>query len=414
MYHKHKFELQEILIERILLFYIFINFLIPKITLIGLSGFNQGIRIENIVCFFMLLTLLVGKRVTLIKKDYSSLIPYVFFFIIIIISSYTGWLNNFEIRVIFVIRILEYLVFCFLLFKSQVSIKSIEKLVKWFYIMSILGILLQYYNIMGTFESTGIAETHRKKYTAFTSGAWELSYMISLAFFIILSLNNKNIKKLTIYFILTILILGFAGNRGLSIAFILTIFVYFVVKSKKINIKIIIYSFFIFLPILSIFVLNETQLQSLDEYVEKNNFKNPNDLLYNLFNSDYNYIYQILKDFLLYGYVMDIADTPHQYTSLQYRIISWNAARENFLINHYTIIFGPGAEAIYYDSTIFRIFFTLGIAGTVFFIFIAKKIPFYLLVFFLVAGITVDFIASYKLAITAIILHYVNFKILRK
>ena len=172
------------------------------------------------------------------------------------------------------------------------------------------------------------------------------------------------------------------------------------------------YLFIFLLPFISFFILNQLELRSLNEYDYKIN-ENPNKLIENILNLDFNYIYQTYKDFLLYGYVRDIADTAQQYTSLQYRLIHWNWARENFLLNSFTIIFGSGAEALYYDSIIFRILFTTGIIGTLFFLVVLTKIPFYLLVFFFFSGLTIDYITSYKLAITTILLHYVILKKLK-
>ena len=82
MHPKSKFELQEILVNRILFFFIFLNFFFPKISLLSIPGFNQGIRLENIICFFMLITLIVGKRISFTLNDYNNLKPYIFFFTI--------------------------------------------------------------------------------------------------------------------------------------------------------------------------------------------------------------------------------------------------------------------------------------------------------------------------------------------
>ena len=116
---------------------------------------------------------------------------------------------------------------------------------------------------------------------------------------------------------------------------------------------------------------------------------------------------------MFFGNIPPIEDTSQQYTSLNYRLQHWNHARENFLINGPTIIFGSGAEFIYYDSLIFRILFTTGVIGTIFFIILMIKIPFYLIVFFLLSGLTIDFVASYKLSVT-VIQHTLHFVIAKR
>ena len=110
---------------------------------------------------------------------------------------------------------------------------------------------------------------------------------------------------------------------------------------------------------------------------------------------------------MLFGNVPSVEDTPQQYTSLNYRLIHWNHARDNFLMNGFTFIFGSGAEFIYYDSLIFRILFTTGVLGSLIFIIYMIKIPLYLVIFFFLSGLTIDFIASYKLTVTVILLHFV-------
>ena len=413
MHPQIKFELQGKLINKILIFFIFLNFFLPKLTILNIPGFSQGIRFENIICFFMLITLIVGKRLSLTSKDYKILKPYLTFFVIILISSYVGWSNGIKIQFIFVLRILEYLVFCFLIFKSQITLKTIEKIVKLFYFACFIGIILQHFKLMGTFTSVGIDTVGENKYTAFTSGSWELAFMISISYFIILTINNNEKKKENfIYLFLTLIIIFLAGSRSLFLSFLITIPIYYIFKSRTLNIKLFLYLFLFLLPFISFFILNQLELRSLNEYDYKIN-ENPNKLIENILNLDFNYIYQTYKDFLLYGYVRDIADTAQQYTSLQYRLIHWNWARENFLLNSFTIIFGSGAEALYYDSIIFRILFTTGIIGTLFFLVVLTKIPFYLLVFFFFSGLTIDYITSYKLAITTILLHYVILKKLK-
>ena len=406
MHPKSKFEFQEILVNRILFFFIFLNFFFPKISLLSVPGFNQGIRLENIICFFMLITLIVGKRISFTLNDYNNLKPYIFFFTIFIFSTYIGWANDVDIKLIFVFRIIEYLVFSFLIFKSQIQVKNIQIFIKFFYLACLIGIFLQYFDLMGTFSSHGLSQNTQGKYTAFVSGSWELAFMISISFFIILTTIEKDNLQIWFYLILTFLILYFSGNRTIIVSFIISLFTYFLFKSKKINTKIIIYLFLLLFPFVSIFILNAYELKSLDQY-KFERIINPNAIIENILNIEYNYVFQIIKEFLFFGNIPPIEDTSQQYTSLNYRLQHWNHARENFLINGPTIIFGSGAEFIYYDSLIFRILFTTGVIGTIFFIILMIKIPFYLIVFFLLSGLTIDFVASYKLSVTVILLHFV-------
>ena len=409
MNSKTKFELQEKFIQRILFFFIFLNFFFPKISLLNLPGISQGLRLENIICFFLLITLIVSKRFSLTSNDYDYLKPYIIFFIIFIFSTYIGWLNSVKIHLIFILRVIEYLVFAFLIFKSQIKLKDIEIFVKFFYLACLIGIILQHYGLIGTFSSTGLAPKTAGKYTAFVSGSWELAFMISISYFIIIANTEINKKQIIFYFILTVLILYFSGNRTIIIAFLISFIIYFIFKFKTINPKIIVYFFLAIFPIVSLFILNEYELQSLDQYSYKIN-TNPHALLENIYNIEFNFVYQSIKEFLLYGNTLDVRYTSQQYTSLVYRILHWDLARDNFLINGFTVIFGSGAEHIYYDSLIFRILFTTGLIGSLYFIILMIKTPIYIVIFFLLSGLTIDFIASYKLTVTVILLHFVIIK----
>ncbi len=406
MHPKDKLSIQELYIQNLLFFFIFLNFFFPKISLLNIPGFTQGIRLENVICFFLLLALIVCQRVSLTLNDFDNLKPYIIFFMIFIFSSYVGWISGIDIQFIFLLRIIEYLVFAFVIFKSQIKIQNILIFVKFFYLASLIGIFIQYLGLMGTFSSTGLSLNSEGKYTGFVSGSWELAFMISISYFLILSTNEKNNKQIIFYLFFTLLILYLAGNRTIVVSFLVSLITYFFLKSKTINSNVLIYFIMFFLLFLLFFLFNGYELQPLDQYVFYT-IKNPNALVENVLNIEYNYVFQTIKEFLFFGNILDISDTPQQYTSLHYRLIHWDQARDNFLTNGFTIIFGSGAEFIYYDSIIFRIIFTTGLIGSLFIIILMIKIPLYIIFFFLLSGLTIDFLASYKLSVTIIILHFV-------
>ena len=221
MHPKIKFDLQKIIIQKILIFFIFLNFFFPKIPLFSIPGFSQGLRLENLICMILLIALIFGKRLTLTIKDFKHLKTYITIFIIILFSSYIGWVNGIELPLIFVVRTLEYLVFAFLIFKSNIKVETIKIFIKFFYLACFFGIFLQYLDLMGVFSSTGITDINPEKYTAFTSGPWELAFMISISFFTLLIIDENNFKQIIIYFILTSLILFFSGSKTLIISFFL-------------------------------------------------------------------------------------------------------------------------------------------------------------------------------------------------
>ena len=405
MDYTYKKKAQDIIVKRLLIFFIFANLFIPKISLIAIPGYSQGIRLENCLSFLIFITLVITKKLVIYDRDLDKLYPYLYFVLISIISCYVGWLSGLSIKIVFIVRLFEYLAVYMLLFKIQINPKIIENLIKLFFVACLIGIALQHFKLMGTFTSAGYSANYYSSYTAFTSGSWELSFMISLSFFTLLSLCRNDTKKLIIYFILTLIIISFAKTRGVGTAFIISILIYLFIKSRLINLKIFGY---IVLILLSIFLILEFGTTSVSDVIDKNDSTYVAENIFkNIISLDINYIYLILKNFFIYGDVLSIHDVPNEYLSLQYRLTWWNYARDAFLLNPFTTLLGSGPEFIYYESFIFRVIFTFGVIGTLVILLIAiRKVPLYLLSFYVMSGLTTDFIASYKLAIATIILHY--------
>ena len=403
-----KKKAQDLITNRLLVFFIFIHLFLPKINLFEIPGYTQGIRFENCLSFLMLITLIVTKNLTLYDKDVKNLSPFFYFIIITIISCYVGLVNGLSIQIIFIIRLFEYLAFYILLFKSEINLKIIENLIKYFLIVCLVGIALQYFKLMGTFTSSGYHPDYFALYTAFTSGSWELSFMTCLSFFTLLSLCKNDKKKLIIYFICSLIIISFAKTRGVGIAFIFSILVYLYAKDRLINLKIF---FCAILILITVFSILEFTTSDLNYTSVKSNFGDTSFVRANLFSNimslDIKYIYLLFKNFFIHGDVASTGEVPFEYLSLQVRLIWWNHARDDFLLNSFTILFGSGPKFIYYESFIFRVIFTFGLIGTLIILYIAiRRVPLYLLSFYSISGLTTDFIASYKLAIATIILHY--------
>ena len=77
-----KFRSQEIIIKNLIVFFLCVIFFLPKISLINIPGYHQGLRFENFIALLLLITLIVTKRLELKYNDYNYIKFYLFLHII--------------------------------------------------------------------------------------------------------------------------------------------------------------------------------------------------------------------------------------------------------------------------------------------------------------------------------------------
>ena len=86
---------------------IFILLIFPKIDLIDVSDYHQGIRIEDLVVIYIGITLLISNSLEINKKDFGFFF-YLFFFILLISILHGSLYFNQEWLIL--PRYLEYIV----------------------------------------------------------------------------------------------------------------------------------------------------------------------------------------------------------------------------------------------------------------------------------------------------------------
>ena len=413
MEYSYKKKAQEAVINSLLFLFILTNFLVPKFNIFTLEGFNQGIRFENILTLFMLIFFIVSKKYIFNNKQLTIFNPFLYFIIISFVSNYLAFLNGQQIEIVYLLRIIEYFIFFVVLYNSSFNSRYLVNIIKYFFIINFIGITFQYFGLMGSFKSSGYDPNILSTYHGFFSGNWELAFMAVVSFFMILCICKNDTKKIIIYLILTLIILYITRNRGTTFAFLVSLFCFLFFKDKLMNFKIFIILLVTTLLIFVFLEMGAANLQHLENY-DDIKYVGAN-ILDNLVSLDIFYIYGLLKDFFIYGNVIHIDDTPNEYLSLYYRLVWWDLARSAFLENIFSILFGGGNEFIYYESLIFRIIFTTGIIGTLILLFLMfRLVPIFLIVFFITSGLTIDFIASYKLTVATILLSYVYSKYYKK
>tara|TARA_B100000767_G_scaffold52735_1_gene48234 strand:- start:279 stop:638 length:360 start_codon:yes stop_codon:yes gene_type:complete len=117
--------------------------------------------------------------------------------------------------------------------------------------------------------------------------------------------------------------------------------------------------------------------------------------------------------FLNQNMFSDLSTVETQYYSWAYRIKFWSVDADMFNLNIFTILFGTGYTSIYYESFILRILFGNGIIGLAVLCIFALRMKLYIIIFLLMTGFSLDFIASFKMFIV-LFLYFKCLKLLKK
>ena len=363
---------------------IFFLLIIPKINLINISSYHQGIRIENLISVVLFLLILFNPKNFKINDDFK----FYLFCAIIFVSYSVGATNNIPINIVTVTRIFEYIIFVIFFSNFKIDYKKIISFFKFLIIINLIFCFLQYHNIIGFFSSRGYMEADFNLWraTGIFSGSWELSFITSILYFLIYH-NDK--KKINIYFFSTLIILYLAGNRGVMIPFfVATTFLYF--GRFRFN--------FFYVPILL--------LVAYGSYF----------FTLKYFDIDFLFLIETLLRLIFLNQNMladNLSGAGDQYYSWAYRLTDWATYANLFNLNIFTNLFGTGYTSIYYESFILRILFANGIIGLAILCILALRIKFYMIGFLLMTGFSLDFVVSFKMFII-LFLYFKYFKLLKK
>jgi len=383
-------------ITTILLYFLL---LFPKITLIPIDNYWQGLRAENLISL-MILFYFFFNNINFIfyfnqKKKINLYIIY--YFLLVNFSYIIGTFNNFSLEYFSYFRLIEYLFFIFFINHIKLNILSIRPILLSFFLLNLIFCILQNNQLIGYWSSMGYieVETVQGRSSGLLGGPWELSFISSLFFLFILS--NKIFSKIEkyIFFFIMIYILYSTRTRGVifPLIFGIVLLVFAIEGNQKLK-RITIFLFLtLLLIIISIFYLDSGNFSSNYYYL------NPA-ILYEIFYNTFYLDYQIRLD-----------QYTDNYWSYIYRIYHWHDVYQLYQKNLLTIFFGTGFTHIYYESFIIRVLFGTGIIGLIIFIYIIRKskLPIYYIFFITFASISLDLFASFKIFLSFIIfLKFIN------
>jgi hypothetical protein len=96
-------------LEAIFLYSFFVVLFIPKVDLISIPGFWQGIRLEDLILMTYSLIVILNFREKIMNNLLvQKFLPLLYYFIIIFISSFIGKMSGSTIVYFSLLRILEY------------------------------------------------------------------------------------------------------------------------------------------------------------------------------------------------------------------------------------------------------------------------------------------------------------------
>lgn len=337
--------------------------LIPKINLINFAGESAGIRIDDLVLFFIFSVLFIGN---LIKKNKFCTIEYYFFaaLIIFISSNLFNILFYDRSTIAYSFRILEYFIFFYIgyFFQKKYCIANLV----WFILISnAIIMLLQSMGFVGGFSSGGFIETTSDRVIGLTGGPWEIGALINIFFAILVLDENDRLSKLqiTVVFIFTFSLILLTGARMPAIAHLalLMITLYFRAKNKKVFIL----SFLVFIKIFIAFF-----------YFIPNSIADRSENLFSMKNIDefIKVLNAVPVESNFQGFP-DIELVDATDLSWLMRVSKWTyAIKQWFGQSSFLLGVGPGTWGVALDGGWLRVITETGILGTIAFLALFRTI----------------------------------------
>jgi len=369
---------------------IFILLLFPKIDLITVSKhFYQGIRIEDLIIFYIGISLYFSNSLEIHKKDFGYF--FYIYFAVILISMIHGSLY-FNQKWIIIPRYFEYIILLIYFNRNNPSVNSIFFVFRSYLLINLIFVILQLNDLIGEFSSLGyqIPDDGDNRPTGLTGGPWELSNCSAIIFFaLLLDKEQSNLSKYTYSFIAIFLIfITLSRTIVLSLTFATILYFVLLYVSKK--------KFYFFLILLAAFTT------FIILYFEN---------IYSGFGDIYLELIPMFKNFIFHQQTPDLDFLDGRLWSIALRLIHWLIGYEEFLQNSFTIVFGSGYTLLYYESTLFRVLFGTGLFGLIFVIYAIRNIPLHILLLFLISGLTLDLLLSFKIFFTMLLYFYIEDKI---
>lgn len=395
MINLHKYNHHQF-IEFIL---IFILLIFPKLDLIDIPNYHQGIRIEDLVVVYIAISLYFSDSFEIQRKDFGYFF-YIYFFILLV-SIIHGSIY-FNQKWLILPRYVEYIIILIYFNRNNPNLSSIFLILRLYLLLNLIIVILQQFNLVGEFSSLGYENPNQltdDRPTGLTGGPWELSNCCAIIIFaLMLDSKQSNFSKY-FYSIVGVYLILVTQSRTILVSFILAMILSFYIKNMS---KKKFYLFILFLFSLSIFLIFSLNIFMISEIYFQKQFLVKIKMYLELI--------PIFKNFILNLEKPVLETLDGRLWSMAYRIEHWLVFYKQFLYNPFTIVFGTGSTFMYYESTFLRVLFGTGIFGLLFVVYAVKKIPLHILLLFFVSGLSLDLLLSFKIFITMLLYFYIQEK----
>ena len=386
----------------------------PKIDIISIPNYWQGIRLDDLIILFYSIYFFISNK----YKIYPNLINskmfgynWILFFPYIVFSMIIGELFGVSPQLMILIRYLEYIALIIILNQLDPPKNKILLLFKIYILLNFVIVILQYFELIGGFTSRGptcVAYEAgcydkddikslcflncdlgfiknltppefflNKRVPGITGGPWELSINLALCVYGLVILE-KNLKKLTPYILLVVTMMLIAQSRGIIFGFMAGSL--FLINDFKKAIKL----FFVILSFIT--------------FVYLFNFLNFKEIVHNRFMIDYLTLAKIIIGSFTGNLPPENLVKGTGLESMWIRASDWKIIFLELKKSNTLFIFGSGGgDFIYTESFIIRVITSFGIIGSLIVIYLSRKLPLFFIGFILVTGITIDMFVSFKI-----------------
>lgn len=362
---------------------IFIFF--PKIDLIPIPGYWQGIRVENIIIFLFAFSF-IFKSNFIINSQHQNFQykNFYYFFLYLFFSNLVGFISGLDIKFIIIIRLIEYIFFLFLIDSLIIKREFLKNLLFTFLILNSFIVILQLNDIFGSFSSLGYkgpGHEINNRALGLLGGSWELSIVTTLSYIFIFK-NEQSKLKIFIIFLISAFLVVVSQSKTQTIVFIFVVTLLLINSKQYAVLVIMVFSLILVFLSFDLAVFNKIQ------------------------NLDLIYLYELTYNAFVLDIIPEREQLKNHYVNLSYwyRLNFWASLNQEFQTNISTLLFGTGFTRVYVESFHIRILFSSGIVGVLYLLFLIRHINPLFLITFLISGLTLDLFMSLKIFLLTLII----------
>lgn len=348
---KIKFSFRQFIYFVTLFFIMFV----PKINLFNIPGTSTGIRIDDFLILLSFIIYLLNSKNK--KINYKNIVyVFVFYILVCITSTLFGGLNNYvsiSMGIVYTMRKIEYFVMLFIGYEFAMEDEKFYKLLKISVIFNFFIVLLQKFQIIGSFRNAAYGNLITDRFSSIFTGSYELtSFLLLIMPFVFL--KNTKIKVKDIFYLGIILIILVLSESRTSMVLFFLMLILMVIKEKRKN-KSNFILYMIFGSIFIFYLLLNGNILSFLPRISDLSLKNVKDAVIYSWNnrSIYDYIHNYSS----------IPVYPYGDLSFNIRIKNWLCLIDGFIKNP---ILGMGMSIVRNasDGGYVRLLSEVGVLGT--------------------------------------------------